>query len=296
MTAPDCSLRIGIMGQSSSYDSLIPQTVDNLQKEFCRHARAFSEIASLSYDDFQNCLGELNLLSDQCIDSNGKKLVFAIKKGTDSTLLWKGTVRIACVKMDASTKKVESYRLLTLSQFLRVFRTLKCQIEACWQSSQGKNQCHNGSIMIIPREPAAANQSKGYADSEFLKNASALPQHNYNRKGHPISASLLMEHVDEVTYEGIAVGGIGTECCICLERQPDVLLPCTHSYCQHCIEQWNVDHKTCPVCRETLESTDDTWVVISEAPGSEEIGQEIRTSLMNLVSSSSSSSSTSNLP
>ncbi|XP_071452891.1 RING finger protein 141-like isoform X2 [Hetaerina americana] len=250
MTAPDCSLRIGIMGQSSSYDSLIPQTVDNLQKEFCRHARAFSEIASLSYDDFQNCLGELNLLSDQCIDSNGKKLVFAIKKGTDSTLLWKGTVRIACVKMDASTKKVESYRLLTLSQFLRVFRTLKCQIEACWQSSQG----------------------------------------------HPISASLLMEHVDEVTYEGIAVGGIGTECCICLERQPDVLLPCTHSYCQHCIEQWNVDHKTCPVCRETLESTDDTWVVISEAPGSEEIGQEIRTSLMNLVSSSSSSSSTSNLP
>ncbi|XP_046394032.1 RING finger protein 141-like isoform X2 [Ischnura elegans] len=239
------------MGQSSSYDSLIPQSVDNLQKEICRHARAFTEVASLSYDDFQNCLGELNLLSDQCVDSNGKKLVFAIKKGTDSTVLWKGTVRIACVKMDASTKKVESYRLLTLSQFLRVVKTLECQIEACWQSSQA----------------------------------------------HPISASLLMEQLEEVTHEeGIAVAAGGTECCICLERQPDVLLPCTHSYCQHCIELWNVDHKTCPVCRETFESTDDTWVVISEAPGSDEIGKEIRTSLMNLASSSSSSSSTSNLP
>jgi hypothetical protein len=36
------------------------------------------------------------------------------------------------------------------------------------------------------------------------------------------------------------------ECCICLERKPDVILPCTHSYCLPCIEQWNVDHKTCP--------------------------------------------------
>ncbi|XP_046394031.1 RING finger protein 141-like isoform X1 [Ischnura elegans] len=285
------------MGQSSSYDSLIPQSVDNLQKEICRHARAFTEVASLSYDDFQNCLGELNLLSDQCVDSNGKKLVFAIKKGTDSTVLWKGTVRIACVKMDASTKKVESYRLLTLSQFLRVVKTLECQIEACWQSSQGKSPSHKGSLMIIPRELSAATHSKGYADSEYLKNASALPQHNCNRKAHPISASLLMEQLEEVTHEeGIAVAAGGTECCICLERQPDVLLPCTHSYCQHCIELWNVDHKTCPVCRETFESTDDTWVVISEAPGSDEIGKEIRTSLMNLASSSSSSSSTSNLP
>ena len=51
------------------------------------------------------------------------------------------------------------------------------------------------------------------------------------------------------------------ECCICLERKPDVILPCTHSYCLPCIEQWNVDHKTCPVCRENLSSTDDGWVI-----------------------------------
>jgi hypothetical protein len=54
------------------------------------------------------------------MDSNGKQLVFAVKKGTDSTLLWKGTVRIACVKLDPVTKKVDTYRFLNLGEFLRV--------------------------------------------------------------------------------------------------------------------------------------------------------------------------------
>ena len=50
------------------------------------------------------------------------------------------------------------------------------------------------------------------------------------------------------------------------ERKPDTILPCTHSYCTPCIEQWNVDHKTCPVCRETVnDATDEGWVV-SEGP------------------------------
>jgi hypothetical protein len=54
------------------------------------------------------------------MDSNGRQLVFAVKKGSDSTLLWKGTVRIACVKVDPVTKKIDMYRLLTLSEFMRV--------------------------------------------------------------------------------------------------------------------------------------------------------------------------------
>lgn len=40
-------------------------------------------------------------------------------------------------------------------------------------------------------------------------------------------------------------------------------------------------HDTCPICREKLESTDDTWV-ISEVPRAEEISQEIQSSLMKL--------------
>ena len=72
------------------------------------------------------------------------------------------------------------------------------------------------------------------------------------------------------------------ECCICLERKPDVILPCAHSYCLPCIEQWNVDHKTCPVCRDIVTNTDDSWV-ISDVPDSLEIVTEIQKSLMELA-------------
>merc|ERR1712037_1050102 len=72
------------------------------------------------------------------------------------------------------------------------------------------------------------------------------------------------------------------ECCICLERKPDTILPCAHSYCLPCIEQWNVDHKTCPVCRETLTSTNDGWV-ISDGPDALEIATDIQKALMNLT-------------
>ncbi|KAH7986894.1 hypothetical protein HPB52_024648 [Rhipicephalus sanguineus] len=79
-------------------------------------------------------------------------------------------------------------------------------------------------------------------------------------------------------------GVLGTEleeCCICMEHRPEVTLPCTHSYCLHCIEQWNVSNTTCPLCREEFESTKETWV-ISEAPESSEVLSEMQKALSKL--------------
>ena len=67
-----------------------------------------------------------------------------------------------------------------------------------------------------------------------------------------------------------------------LLKLPDTILPCAHSYCLPCIEQWNVDHKTCPVCRETLASTNEGWV-ISDGPDALEIATDIQKALMNLT-------------
>ena len=89
------------------------------------------------------------------------------------------------------------------------------------------------------------------------------------------------ELIERVTSKEIDPNSLD-ECCICLERKPDVILPCTHSYCLCCIEQWNVDHKTCPVCRETLDSTDDGWV-ISEGPDALDITTDIQKNLMSLA-------------
>lgn len=55
-----------------------------------------------------------------------------------------------------------------------------------------------------------------------------------------------------------------------------------NKYLCACSFDRNVNHKTCPICRETLQSTDDTWV-LSEVPEAQEISDEIRSSLFKLV-------------
>ncbi|PNF28531.1 hypothetical protein B7P43_G14334 [Cryptotermes secundus] len=254
------------MGQAESSDNVIPETVESIQEDICRHARLFSDIAGLTYEDFQSSLAKLNTLSKQCVDNNGRRLVFAVKKGTDSSLLWKGTVRIACVKVDPITKKIDTYRLLNLSEFLRVFRTLQCQLAAAQQSSHLENTSNSSSSEV------SASSSTGDSSLPVTMDKKLL------------TASMLLEEVDSSTGCCSGAGERLNECCICLERKPDVMLPCAHSYCMPCIEQWNVNNKTCPICRETLDSTDDTWV-ISEVPGSHEISEEIFCSLMDLASS-----------
>ncbi|KAK4886569.1 hypothetical protein RN001_002840 [Aquatica leii] len=206
-----------------------------------------NEIQNMNYNDFLKILTELNVLSKKCLDSSGKQLVFAVKKGSDSTLFWKATVQVACIKvnLDAQEQRVESYRLLSLNEFVRVFKTLKCQYLAV-------QQC----------------KSLTKSETEATKY---------------LSTSSFFNHLDEVA--GLS-NVEQSECCICLERQTEVSLPCTHSYCLPCIEQWNETHDTCPICRERLESTEDTWI-LSEVPRAEEISEEIQSDLMKLTKNKS---------
>lgn len=249
------------MGQVKSSDSL-PDTVETLQDEMCRQARVISEVASLTYDDFQAYLIQLNELASQCADKNGKRMVFAIKKGTDSSVLWKGTVKIACVKFHPMTEGIETCRYLTIVEFLKVFHSLQNQLIAAQQSVQS--------------ESASIHQnSDGSTSGNMSLNARKM-----------LTPSVLLAEVDNVT--NINAVDKSNVCCICWERKQNVMLPCAHSYCLPCIEQWNVSHKTCPICREQLDSTDDTWV-LSEVPGSQEINDAICSTLMDLTSPSSSS-------
>ncbi|ENN82344.1 hypothetical protein YQE_01280, partial [Dendroctonus ponderosae] len=61
-------------------------------------------------------------------------MVFAVNKGTDFTIFWKATIQIACVRIDSETGKIPTFRLLSLRQFLKVFRTFKSQLLAARQS------------------------------------------------------------------------------------------------------------------------------------------------------------------
>lgn len=142
--------------------------------------------------------------SKKCLDSNGKQLIFAVKKGTDSTILWKGTVRIGCVKIDPTTSSVETYRLINLAEFLQVFKTLHGHVK-CMEANNKTN-------------PLNASTSSDTNSTPYL------------------TASILLQKIDDIdkckNFDKL------TECCICLERKPEVSLPCAHSYCLPCIEQW----------------------------------------------------------
>lgn len=228
---------------ASQLEDTIPQLLSQIFNDEPPVTLITSEIHDLTYEKFISIIGELNQLSKKCLDANGKRMIFAVKKDTDSTVFWKATVQIACVKIDPTTEKVESYRLLSLSQFLKVFKTFKCQTNAAEQSK---------------------STQKDMTMSDFFN------------------------HVDQEA--GTAHKEKQNECCICLERKQEVILPCAHSYCLPCVEEWTESHDTCPICRETFESPNDTWV-ISEVPNAEEISKEIQQSLMELAEREENSSS-----
>lgn len=53
-----------------------------------------------------------------------------------------------------------------------------------------------------------------------------------------LNASVFIDKIaghDDQDEEGMLSAN---ECCICMERKPEVSLPCAHSYCLACIEQW----------------------------------------------------------
>ncbi|QQP51842.1 RING finger protein 141 [Caligus rogercresseyi] len=210
----------------------------SVTEEVFRRTRSLKQLASIEYPEFLSAVKDLNDLSSQYLDANGKQLLFAVKKGTDSTVLWKATVRVACLKVDSSSKSVDSYKPLNLREFLSVYNSLS----------------HTAAAV---NNPISALQGDNPPKDLFASSILQLEEEE--------SAATSLE-----------------ECCICLERKPEIILPCAHSYCLPCIEKWNVDHKTCPVCREILLSTQDSWV-ISDVPDSQEIVTEIQKSLMELA-------------
>lgn len=55
----------------------------------------------------------------------------------------------------------------------------------------------------------------------------------------PVTASALYRNLEEITDNGRSSEN-QMECCICLERQSDMSLPCAHNYCEICIDKWLV--------------------------------------------------------
>ncbi|EQC24993.1 hypothetical protein SDRG_17113 [Saprolegnia diclina VS20] len=42
------------------------------------------------------------------------------------------------------------------------------------------------------------------------------------------------------------------ECQICMDKQKEVVLPCSHSFCLRCFQTWSTQNQTCPICRSRI--------------------------------------------
>lgn len=236
------------MGQSTSAcKDFIPNTVDNVQFQLKKHSKIFTDLNVLTYDDFLKSLEELNELSRKCIDKDGNQLVFAINKGSDQIqFLWKATVKIAAVSINPASRKINNIKIINLKQFLHIFNTMVTNLKA---------------IQDIEERQRSASSSPNLYPSTIMNQIE-------NGEG-------------KFNFES---EDVFDDCIICLERKPEVILPCLHQFCYPCISQWNENKKACPICDQSLLSTSDTWTQL-EIPDADEINEEIVNQLQKITSS-----------
>lgn len=200
-------------------------------KKLHLHIGIIKRIAHLSYEDFLKSVLELNEITSSFSDQRGKQLKFTVQDGTDTSVFWKTTVRICCTKVLAIRNQILSTRLLTLKQYIEIYK-------------------------------------------EITEQVSALPT---DRSRVDICASVIFE---QSRNDGSVEEE--EECCICMESKPELILPCTHRFCEGCIKEWNVTSKTCPICRERVNSVEDTWV-LTEKPDTTEYEKDVKGYLVSLA-------------
>ncbi|CAF2425535.1 unnamed protein product [Rotaria sp. Silwood2] len=75
------------------------------------------------------------------------------------------------------------------------------------------------------------------------------------------------------------------ECCICMDRKPNLVLPCTHRFCDECFHQWSsqtspTSSQTCPLCRVDVNS--DSGFVLAETPRYDNVKKMLTESILSL--------------
>lgn len=227
------------MGQTQ-FQSL-PSHLAVVTGKLARNASEIRQTAALTYEQFLESITTLNDLAYEFSDISGKHLIFCIRKGTDTTIWWKGTVQIKCHKVISQTGVIEATHVLSLKQFIVLYNEMMRQHQ--------RNH-------FPPTTEEADDRSQGA--SNFL------------------DASVLLSGIKE------KVDIHDEECVICMDRKAEVILPCSHTYCEKCIDEWQGNHKNCPICRAAVKGREDTWV-LSEKPRDDEIAHASSGYLMGLV-------------
>lgn len=220
---------------------------DELTKAF---SVVFSEIINLKYSQFVRMIGDLNSIAEYFIDDDGHRLTFRISPGTDKTFLWKLTVRIECTKSKISDDNIvdnKSFRLLRLNQFINIYNHIKQQSEVL----------------------------KTFDDSRSSNTAS----------DSKATASIMTESKLYDTIQSMSLSQTDCKeeeiCCICMETRTNLILSCTHNFCEKCIKEWQITRKSCPICR--CYAGDNDGFILADIPDYYNLQDEMSKSLFQIT-------------
>ncbi|RNA18028.1 RING finger protein 141-like [Brachionus plicatilis] len=200
-----------------------------------------ADMFHLKYPKFIEMIEELNSIAEYFLDENGNALDFKIAKGTDLTFFWKFTIRIECTKSKIGDSDIKSFRLLKLNEFLHIYQHIK-----------------------------------QYADA--LKLFDDTQQNNLDSVQPKLTSSFLFDNIQVLNQSSSLNEDI---CCICMEEKTNLVLSCSHNYCEKCIEEWKITSKTCPICRCIMKDNDS--FIIAEKPNFFHIQEEIFNSLFQIT-------------
>jgi len=233
---------------------------------FWRNAELWRKLATLSYSDFIANVEHLNLVAEQHVDPLGKRLMFAIRPNSTDTIMWKATARINCYKVNCRSCSIETTRILTLNEFVALYHQIIL---------------HINSALVDPEPEEGASGTTPSTDSRS--------------RNVDLGASVILAEIDAMgagasarsDSDPEAKDNSVIECCICMERKSSIILPCSHTYCEKCIDSWwaigREEQHSCPLCRQKMKDKGDQWVLMSERPPASEVEKEVSSCMLGLA-------------
>ncbi|XP_067949524.1 RING finger protein 141-like [Watersipora subatra] len=195
------------------------------------------QLKSLTYDQFVHELELLNQILDELTKSSDKTVSFSIERGSHKNFMWKIFTKIVCEKVMRNNGYVMSTKLLSVKRFMRLYADITHQMTAALTAS-----------------------------SQLTRNE------DLDTESSQLSASMIIDGIEDSGALPFNPEN-DNECCICMERDCELILPCTHGYCEQCINHWSETSRnprdrhrqnTCPICRGPLQDASNDWVM-SEA-------------------------------
>ncbi|XP_074660212.1 RING finger protein 141-like [Tubulanus polymorphus] len=155
------------MGQENSQIRRIaPTQLVVLAEKLHHQADTLRQVATLTYEQFLMSVEELNQIIESFCESSEQQLLIAVKKGSDDSIIWKGTVRIHCLKVDKDTGVVRNKRVLNLRQYIRLHEEISRQAQSVTSDPEQKTLDTSTLLAEIAEETESRCISLEAEDSE----------------------------------------------------------------------------------------------------------------------------------